>query len=242
MFEKSLLAQNIQYLASKAGKKIGELEKSAGVSAGYTSRLLKSEEKTSFPIMDLALEASKQFEMPVDLLLTKRVDEVHPNELYLIEFFNKLRDDTLAGIISWTVETKEMLEQSSGQYRHPRFFPDDPQDIYTDFHYSSLFSTSNELDEKSICTLVQDHFLYIVQVKQDEKKGFEIYFSDNAKKKTSPIVCVWTDDGLFRKARELFSLASETRNQINLSYMTRKTIDSYMGKLQEPESVDDLPF
>ena len=33
MFEKSLLAQNIQYLASKAGKKIGELEKSAGVSA-----------------------------------------------------------------------------------------------------------------------------------------------------------------------------------------------------------------
>ena len=140
------------------------------------------------------------------------------------------------------VETKEMLEQSSGQYRHPTFFPDDPQDIYTDFHYSSLFSTSNELDEKSICTLVQDHFLYIVQVKQDEKKGFEIYFSDNAKKKTSPIVCVWTDNGLFRKARELFSLASETRNQINLSYMTRKTIDSYMGELQEPESGDDLPF
>ena len=115
MFEKSLLAQNIQYLANKTGKKIGELEKSAGVSVGYTSRLLKSEEKAQLPVMDLALEAAKQFEIPLDLLLTKRINEVHPNELYLIEFFNKLRDDTLAGIISWTVETKEMLEQSSGQ-------------------------------------------------------------------------------------------------------------------------------
>ena len=59
MFEKSLLAQNIQYLANKTGKKIGELEKSAGVSVGYTSRLLKSEEKAQLPVMDLALEAAK---------------------------------------------------------------------------------------------------------------------------------------------------------------------------------------
>lgn len=252
MFEKSVLAQNIQYLASKNGKKLGELEKAAGVSAGYTSRLLKNDEKGTLPIMDLALEASKEFGTPLDMLLTKKLDDVHPNELYLIEFLNKLRDDTLAGAISWTEETREMIIMEHNHFNHPavayhyrdQSIPDD-EDYY---YYKSPFNCENIIDDVSVKTSICGKNFYIVEIKQGSenksgKKGFEVYFAENFDSRSlEPIICVLFGNCIYDKIRELFSLAMESRNQIMLPTSVRQTIDGYMGRLQETMSDDDLPF
>ena len=247
MFEKTILAQNIQYLSEKTGKKIGDLEKSAGVSIGYTSRLLKNDEKNTFSLMNLAMEASKEFCVPVDLMLTKKVADVHPNELYLMDFFNKLRNDTLAGIISWTVETESMITKEYERFNHPAFAihynnPYNPDDCIC--YYKSPFNSDNHINDSSVRTLILGKQLYIVEIKQgfkDEKKGFEVYFAEYSGN-IEPIICVLSGNYIYERIKDLFLLAMESRNQIMLSYSIRNTIDGYMGKLQEATEFDEQPF
>lgn len=248
MFEKDVLAKNIQYLAAKQGKKIGELEKAAEVSPGYVSRMLKENGKNSAPIVELMLAASKEFGVSVDDLLLRRMDAVHPSEMYLKAFFEKLKEDTLSGKISWTIELEETLAHRGSEFRHPRFthaggnFPGSGM-----YAYSSPFDDKNEMDRLSARVPLNGKLFYIVQIKdflEPEKKGFELYFAAATyNQSVENIACVWSGDSLFETVSDMLALAEETNSRINLSTSVRATIDLYMGKLGNVgESDDDLPF
>ena len=252
MFEKDVLAKNIQYLAAKQGKKIGELEKAADVSPGYVSRMLKETGKNSAPIVELMLVASKEFGVSVDDLISRRMDAVHPSERYLKEFFGKLKDDTLAGNISWTIELKETLAHRGDEFRHPRFQYDGELARYS---YSSPFDSQNMMGTLSAHAVVKDKLLYIVPVEgpkgeDNRQKGFELYFAYSAEEQSvENIACVWSGDSLFETVSDMLALAEETNSRINLSPSVRTTIDRFMGKFEnvEPpgtftESDDKLPF
>lgn len=256
MFEKDLFARNIQYLAAKQGKKIGELEKAAEVSPGYISRMLKENGKNSAPIVELMLAASKEFGVSVDDLLLRRMDAVHPSEMYLKAFFGKLKDDTLAGKISWTIETRETLLYRAGKFPHPRIeyvgaaFPGEPE-----YGYSSPFGTKHPLGDCSARTCLGGKLLYIVQVEAEydtgeKTEGLEVYFASSVEDQSvENIACVWSGDSLFETVSDMLVLAEETNSRINLSPSVRTTIDRYMGKSGKAELASstmysdvDLPF
>ena len=108
-FNKKLLLSNIAFLLEESGKKIGELEKDAGVSTGYISRLAK--EENSKPGIEFIMGVAEALNVNVDTLLKANLAEIPATVLYLSKFLSKLEFDTLANKLDWRKETKVSLEQ-----------------------------------------------------------------------------------------------------------------------------------
>lgn len=118
---KKLLLSNITFLLEETGKKIGELEKEAGVSTGYISRLAK--EENSRPGIDFIIGVAEALNVNIDSLLKSNLSELPPTGLYIFKFLNKLETDTLEDKLYWEKESKTILQQyradGYGNVEHP---------------------------------------------------------------------------------------------------------------------------
>lgn len=106
-FNKKILFDNISYLLKQREMKIGELESVAGVSPGYISRTSK-DEKTK-PGIDFIVNAAEALNVSVDTLMKVNMASLTPTERYLIDFIEKLTNDTQADKLDWNVETADLL-------------------------------------------------------------------------------------------------------------------------------------
>ncbi len=122
-FNQNLLFNNIYYLVKKSGKKIGELEAEAGVSAGYISRT--SKEGSSKPGIDFIMNVARILNVSLEALLKVDFSKLTPTENYLLKFFQKLSSDTIDGKLEWNKETKYDLNHlerdKNGNVNHPLF-------------------------------------------------------------------------------------------------------------------------
>lgn len=122
-FNKDLMIKNISFMLSEFGKKIGELEAEAGVSAGYISRTAK--DTKSKPGIDFVVKVAEALKTSVDTLINVDLSELTPTERYLISFLEKLKQDTLEDKLDWIRESAASLNRMetdmNGYVEHPLF-------------------------------------------------------------------------------------------------------------------------
>ncbi|WLD83259.1 helix-turn-helix domain-containing protein [Selenomonas dianae] len=122
-FDRTLFFDNISYLIKKHDLKIGEIENSAGVSAGYISRASKDEK--SKPGVEFVMKIAELLQINVDTLLRADLTNATPTEKYLMSFLGKLNSDTVSDSLNWVRESKEELnrlqEDQYGNTGHPLF-------------------------------------------------------------------------------------------------------------------------
>lgn len=118
------IGSNIKALAKWYGFKIGEIEKDAGVSQGYLSRLANDPKGESSPIFDLLLTASDRFKVSIDSLVAMDFNKIaDSNKMRLHGFFETLLFLTNRGRLNWKrhsieigIEDVDTLAAFSTQY------------------------------------------------------------------------------------------------------------------------------
>lgn len=118
MYNKRNCVQNIYDIAKEKGIKIGELEKEAGVSTGYLSRIAK-EGNTSAISVDLLISISNRLGVSVERLILD-TNEMSDSEKYISKFMDKLIQDTKDNSLEWQKQTlAEMRNYEYGDARYP---------------------------------------------------------------------------------------------------------------------------
>lgn len=100
----SIMINNVKGFIAKNHIKIGDLEKQAGVSPGYISRLIKT--KSSKPNVPFIIGAANCLGVSVKSLLLTDFSDYSPEEEKLLPFLTKLDTDTIEHRIVWTREKK----------------------------------------------------------------------------------------------------------------------------------------
>lgn len=104
-FNKALCFSNIrELLRQNPDVKIGQIEKEAGVRLGYMSRLEK-EGNTAEPSMEFIVSAAKLLKVSIDTLISVDLTGFTPTEQYIVNFFDKLKSDTLQDKLDWNRES-----------------------------------------------------------------------------------------------------------------------------------------
>lgn len=124
-FNKTLCFSNIrELLRQNPDVKIGQIEKEAGIRLGYMSRLEKAG-NTSEPSMEFIVSAAKLLKVSVDTLISVDLTGLTPTEQYLVNFFDKLKADTLKDKLDWNRESAFNLNRierdMDGFIWHPLF-------------------------------------------------------------------------------------------------------------------------
>lgn len=99
-FNKNRIIENIYFLAKEKGLKMGDIEKNAGVSPGYLSRINKSD-STSIPGIDLMYYIAQQLGVSVDTLLEAHYEQLTKADKYALDFIQKVIDDTREEKLDW---------------------------------------------------------------------------------------------------------------------------------------------
>ena len=122
MFDKKLCMDNIYAIAKDKGIKIGDLEKAAGLSAGYLSKLSK-EGNTAVPGIDSLLLIAQALGISIDALVSVNYKDLNKDEKYLAAFIEKLISGTESRKITWEIEGAAYLNSNdTGEgFEHPLF-------------------------------------------------------------------------------------------------------------------------
>lgn len=102
-FESSTLANNIVYLAKKHGMRVGELENTIGVSAGYLSRTIKENSKKKMSI-DIVWKIAQLFGTDIKTLTESEMWVAHTNTDLLECFLDRLYEDTRDNFFTWELD------------------------------------------------------------------------------------------------------------------------------------------
>ena len=124
-FNKSLCFSNIrELLRQNPDVKIGQIEKEAGIRLGYMSRLEKEGNKSE-PSMEFIVTAAKLLKVSLDTLVSVNLTGLTPTEQYIVNFFDKLKADTLADKLKWSRQTafdlNDIEPDCDGNTWHPLF-------------------------------------------------------------------------------------------------------------------------
>lgn len=104
----SIMIRNIKNFIAKNNIKIGDLEKQAGVSPGYISRLIKT--KSSKPNVPFIIGVADCLGVSVKSLLFTDFSNYSLEEEKLLPFLTKLDTDTIEYKIEWTREKTSQLQ------------------------------------------------------------------------------------------------------------------------------------
>lgn len=120
-FNKNRIIENIYFLAKEKGLKMGDIEKNAGVSPGYLSRINKND-NTSIPGVDLMYYIAQQLEVSVDTLLAAKYEQMTRADKYALDFIQKVIDDTRNEKIDWEqLSAYKLRTDAELEYMYPIF-------------------------------------------------------------------------------------------------------------------------
>lgn len=124
-FNKYRCFNNIRFLLKeKNDVKIGQIEKEAGVSLGYMSRMEKPE-NTSEPSVEFIVTAARMLNVSLDVLLFTDMAAMNPTEKYLAKLMQKLNKDTIEDKLEWHRHSADSLNRMetdmNGYVEHPLF-------------------------------------------------------------------------------------------------------------------------
>ncbi len=124
-FNKRRCFENIRFLLKeKSDVKIGQIEKEAGVSLGYMSRMEKPG-NTSEPSAEFIVTAARMLDVSLDVLLLTDMAAMNPTEKYLATLMQKLNKDTIDDKLEWHRDSADSLNRMepdmNGYVEHPLF-------------------------------------------------------------------------------------------------------------------------
>lgn len=148
-FKREICLKNVDYLLTKQNKKLGELEESSGNHPGYLSRM-KSGKSNSDPSIEFLMTAADELSVPLELLISSDLTELTSTEEFIMQFLNKVIENTKKDEIDWNRESiselnKLQIQNDMNGYRnvpHPLYaIEDDETDTgyYEMPIYDSLF-------------------------------------------------------------------------------------------------------
>lgn len=103
MFDRERCIENITLLLDLKNKKLGNIEKLSGNSAGYLSRM-RSGKSNADPNIEFLVTAASELDVSLDMLVMSEIKEMTQTEEYLLKFLNKLVLDTRADSVTWIRE------------------------------------------------------------------------------------------------------------------------------------------
>jgi len=224
-----LILNNINYLIKKSNKRIGELETEIGVSLGYFSKLLK-EDKVSIPSTEIIYNTSRVLKVPLEELLTVDLSALDETEQRILNFIDKLINNTKNRKSEWSENHPSSLSPYS---ELPPIFEVE-NDMYEgdSVKYRSSFFNS---EEKGFANIVGDYYISIyndsliyftmIQLPYNINQsylGFELYLlKDN---RLMPICCELDcyNSILYKKMERLYS---EIRKALKYPFMDKGVID-----------------
>ncbi len=177
-FDKKIMMENIDFLIRERDMKIGELEKKAGVSLGYISRISKDEK--SKPGIDFIIKVAHELNVSIDSLLNYNFSSLSPTEIFLIPFIDKLVEDTRNGMLDWIRERDDELNYMPEIFtKHPLF-----EDCYGGFRFiSKKFEKKTSIAGSCYHINLENKMpLYLMKVCEVEEKG---------KEPSSPVIEIW---------------------------------------------------
>ena len=206
-FDKRRCMSAIYAIAKEKGVKIGDLEKEAGVSTGYLSKLNK-EENTSSPSIELLVAAARLLGVTIDMLIYSEYEDMSPNEKYVLKFLDRLINQTLSGELQWEKETKKQLLNVNCDYMGNEAYAEHPLleasetpvgdgQYRLDAYYNSRFYPDGDTliagDGFHAVLAPSDAELYIMKVENEESHmeigydQFEVYLVNKGSVK--PLGC-----------------------------------------------------
>lgn len=256
-FDKRRCMSAIYAIAKEKGVKIGDLEKEAGVSTGYLSKLNK-EENTSSPSIELLVAAARLLGVTIDMLIYSEYEGLSANERYMLKFLDKLISQTLSGELQWEKETKKQLlnlecgyDLSGEAYvRHPLFTVTETpaggegKFYLTSCYCSRFFPEGDTLiagDGFHAALSPSDAELYIMKVENEESHmgigydQFEVYLVNGSGVKPlgcSDFVC----GEVSRQIQNLYKVIVDADSNLGINDEVKGIIDLYMSEDEE------LPF
>lgn len=259
-FNKDLMLKNISFMLSEFGKKIGELEAEAGVSAGYISRTAK--DAKSKPGIDFVVKVAEALKTSVDTLINVDLSELTPTERYLIAFLEKLKQDTLEDKLDWVRESADFLNRMetdmNGYVEHPLFsletFYEESECEYPE-QVTRVVMTSKRFDCHT--AIEGDCFnlrmkngatLYIMNIcknvhRVNDMSAFAKEVWMNQYGKTQFLCDNAPNSSLAFLVEDLYSTLLIRSNHPRISRDLKAVIDSYMiDDLGQNDDDDEIPF
>ena len=255
----NVIIDNILYLAGRKNISNSELEKEAGISAGYLSRLMRPD-NTTVPNVEVLQAFAKKLGVTVDYLINPRTNDTTENESLLIRFFNKLTEDTEASDLEWYAEMPDELDMmngmdlETGEPEHPLFRAvEKPKPWGSDYpewetRYLSYFGDQAQSKFKGDCfhtEIARGTELYIMNI-----ETYEIVELKDGSSYDNEIdcleVCLYKDgveplcrtdlvsDELNDAVRRLYYTIRRERDSNKMSKKAKSIIEVYVG--------DALPF
>lgn len=236
MFDNVKCFENIQYMAKIRGVTVGELERGAGVSRGYLSRLLK-EGGNAPTIIELLTSISERLDISLDSLVHGNLKSLNNKEQYLYDFIHRLVQLTENGKLDW-IQEKLKFSMYCGGYVSDFLFShnvfnskfEDNCVIAGDGAFSALL-TGNEEDGRALLVKV----LYstgVEQVNDEDLKNYayELYIAGEGK--YDPVCSsAFLTEELSREMNRLNLLIYDARSKIGLSEDVKKTVNKFLSKI-----------
>lgn len=241
--DKNILFENVAFLLKKQGKKVGELENVAGVSAGYISRTKDGNGK---PGLDFVVKVADFFGVSMDALLKVRFSALTATEEYIVCFLEKLTQDTEADCMDWKKETETDANVSYNFDLHMYFHPlfqviDGGGDPEVEFN-SHSYGDKTYINISYNVSISDSVSVYLVFVTDREIKDFmnigvkELWLVGRSGRQ---FLCddVNSPAGIGEMIKNLFCAVEENIKHPKIKKEYRDAIDSYINGADE-----ELPF
>lgn len=237
MFDKKLCISNIYFLARKKGLKLGDMERQAGVSTGYISRLNK-EDNSTIPGVDFVEAIARMLGVTVDALINYDYENLSPTEEYLITVIEKMTAQTRYSERLWERMSDrslraEMLDEE-GHPVCPMFSWDTEKKKAM---YVSAFDTS---DVRIIGTcfrsqMNEDTWAYLMLVgtaeQRDSADGFyELYLRKGMQ--ISPVCCSGRNNQhvIAKDMKELYTAIVDTEYRPKIKMEVKQVLDAFLAE------------
>lgn len=254
MFNKQNCIQRIYDISKERGIKIGDLEKNAGVSAGYLSRINK-DGNTSTLSVDLLVSIADQLKVSVEMLILD-MSGIGEGEQYISRFIDKLIQKTKTSSLEWQKQTLAEMrkyEYTDASYPLPFF---DRCEGYKEFEgktydveYVTRFYDEGNTFVNGACYWTtfgwESATVYITSITHTEDVYIDGMFPDV---RSSDAYEVYIDNGkliplcntqflneaVSQQVEALYEIITNTQSKIGVTAEVRKLIDNFMD--------DSLPF
>ncbi len=241
---------NIYYLAREKNIKIGDLESSAGVSAGYLSRLNKEDVKTNPGIEVLAAIATR-LEVTIDALISWDYSHLTASEKYMLSFIVELKKRTLNGEIRWTEQHLSYLQNiptdEDDNIMHPLFkWWENKLTRICEIDYNSLFNPGmrfSPCDSGYVINIGNTNNVYLMKIGAHEPAepyppDYELYLTNQYSVET---LCR-SDNIFYDELESLYNTITEAKKHVFFKPEVKHAIDNFFARKEDRIDPEDLPF
>lgn len=239
------LGDNMTYLVEQHGMKISDLETVLGLSAGYISRTLGAEAKRRMSI-DSVWKISELFQVNIDDLLTRDLSKPTESINLVIDFIHKLKQETDAGDIHWTVlgplgrKGTELLYEEKTDHNGKTTYTYAPENVEGEYGFfyedGDIYKVELSIGE-----------VFIVPVSNFGPGGYDILlFEDGEGYAPSgfTVICSTSNEftgTLSTEAAKLVKSINEHKNDYFVTARAKQIISNYLNPAFS-ETDDEMPF